>query len=274
MTDRTITAMYNDKMNAERACDQLKAAGFDQVDIHDQDGLEGTAPQARTGFMEKMKAFFEGNEDAPAYGEGLRRGHCLLTAHVRDNQADRAIGILEASNAIDFDRSQKEWRSEGWSPETNEAARDEPVMPPAGERLESNQRARDEQVIPLAEERLRVGKREIERGGVKVRSYVVETPVHDQVSLRDEHVSVDRRPVDRPVGAGDDAFKDRNVEVTETAEEAVIAKDAVVREEVVVRKESSERQQGVDEKVRRTEVEINDTTGRSDQKTPPPAPRF
>lgn len=255
MTDRTITAMYNDKMDAERACDQLKAAGFGQVDIHDQGAMETTAPQAKAGFMEKMKAFFEGNEDAPAYGEGLRRGHCLLTAHVRDNQADRAIGILEASNAIDFDRSQKEWRSEGWAPETNAAAR-------------------DEQVIPLAEERLRVGKRDVERGGVKVRSYVLETPVHEQIGLREEHVSVERRPVDRPVGAGGADFKDRSVEMTETAEEAVISKDAVVREEVVVRKESSERRQGIDEKVRRTEVEIDDTTGRSDQKTPPPAPRF
>ncbi|MGI9169245.1 MAG: hypothetical protein ACR2FH_03600 [Caulobacteraceae bacterium] len=36
--------------------------------------------------------------------------------------------------------------------------------------------------------------------------------------------------VDRPVGDGDDAFKDRSFEMTEAAEEAVIAKDAVVRE--------------------------------------------
>ena len=255
MTDRTITAMYQAKVDAKRACDQLKAAGLDQVDIHDQSALEATSPRAKGGFMEKVKEFFEGNEDTPAYGEGLRRGHFLLTAHVRDNQADRAIGILEASNAVDFDRSQKEWRSEGWAPETNEAAR-------------------DEQVIPLAEERLRGGKREVERGGVKVRSYVVETPVHDQVSPRGEHVSVERRPVDRPVGAGDDAFKDRNIEMTETAEEAVIAKDAVVREELVVRKESGERNQEIDEKVRRTEVEVNDTTGRTGQTTPPAAPRI
>ncbi len=253
MTERTITALYQAKVDAERACDQLKAAGFGQVDIHDQSDLEAKSPQAKGGFMEKVKEFFEGHEDAQAYGEGLRRGHFLLTAKVEDNQADRAIGILEASNAIDFDRTQNEWKKEGWTPKSAGGG---------------------EEVIPLAEERLRVGKREVELGGVKVRSYVVETPVHEQIGLREEHVSVERRAVDRPAGAGGADFKDRSVEMTETAEEAVIAKDAVVREEVVVRKESSERKQDIDENVRRTEVEIDDTTGRSDEKTFPPAPRF
>jgi hypothetical protein len=32
---------------------------------------------------------------------------------------------------------------------------------------------------------------------------VRETPVHEQVSLREEHVSVERRPVDEKLGAAD-----------------------------------------------------------------------
>ncbi|HEX8062397.1 MAG TPA: DUF2382 domain-containing protein [Allosphingosinicella sp.] len=56
-----------------------------------------------------------------------------------------------------------------------------------------------EERIPIVEEELRVGKREVERGGARVRSYVTETPVSEQVNLREEHVSVERRPVDREV---------------------------------------------------------------------------
>jgi hypothetical protein len=42
---------------------------------------------------------------------------------------------------------------------------------------------------------------------VRVRSYVVETPVEEQVTLQQERVHVERRPVDRPVGPGDDVFR-------------------------------------------------------------------
>ena len=59
--------------------------------------------------------------------------------------------------------------------------------------------------------------------------------------LREERVHVDRRPVDRPVTAGDDVFRDRAIELTESTEEAVVAKEARVVEEVRVGKEQDER---------------------------------
>ena len=118
-----------------------------------------------------------------------------------------------------------------------------------------------EEVIPVYDEQLRVGKREVDRGSVRVRSYVVETPVQEQVTLHDERVTVERRPVDRlattaDVGAG--AFRERTIEVTGTAEEAVVAKETRVKEEIVVRKEEKERTQTVSDTVRHTEVEVED----------------
>ena len=87
--------------------------------------------------------------------------------------------------------------------------------------------------------------------------------MQEQVALREERVNVERRPVDRPVAAGDDAFRERTIEATETAEEAVVAKEARVTEEVVVRKQSEERTQTVSDTVRRTEVEVEDERGRT-----------
>ncbi|KAA0581459.1 DUF2382 domain-containing protein [Azospirillum sp. B21] len=119
-----------------------------------------------------------------------------------------------------------------------------------------------EEQIPIVEEQINIGKRTVERGGVRVRSYVVETPVEEQVRLRDETVTVERRPGGVVEGSTDvpaDAFRERTIEVTETDEEAVVSKTAHVRETVVVRKDVEERAQSVRDTVRRTEVEIEDT---------------
>ena len=134
---------------------------------------------------------------------------------------------------------------------------EDPIPVPAGE-VQRLGPATDEASIPIVEERLRVGKREVEHGRVRIRSYVVETPVQEQVRLREEHVEVERRAVDRPVADADRLFQERTIEAAESAEEAVVAKEARVVEELVVRKEAEERVQTVQDKVRRTEVEVED----------------
>ena len=111
--------------------------------------------------------------------------------------------------------------------------------------------------IDVVEEKLRIGKRDAEQGRVRVRSYVVETPVEEDVSLRAETVRLERTPVDRAVGAGE-AFVDRTIEATETAEEAVVSKEARVTEEISLEKSVDTRTETVRDTVRRTEVEVED----------------
>jgi uncharacterized protein (TIGR02271 family) len=117
-----------------------------------------------------------------------------------------------------------------------------------------------EEHIPIVEEELHVGKREVNRGRVRVHSHVVERPVEEQVRLRHEHVDVERRPVDRPVTGSENLFQDRTIEVTERDEQAVVSKEARVVEEVVVRKDVTEEVQNVRDTVRRTEVEVDRDT--------------
>ncbi len=116
--------------------------------------------------------------------------------------------------------------------------------------------------IKVMEERLRVGKREVAAGAVRVRSYVVERPVEEQVRLHEERVSVERRPVDRAVTAADatGAFQDRTIEARATSEEAVVGKDVRVIEEVGLKKEATERTETVRDTVRKTEVDVEDTS--------------
>jgi len=110
--------------------------------------------------------------------------------------------------------------------------------------------------IPVVEEEVQVGKRAVERD-VRVHTTVTEKPVEEQVHLREERVSVERRPVDRPASTADQtAFKEGVIEMTETVEEPVINKQARVVEEVVVHKEVRDRVETVRDTVRRTNVEV------------------
>ena len=248
MTDRTITALYDTKAAAESAKQRLTSMSIPagSIDIHDQ-GASSSAAGQSGGFMASLKNMFGDHEDTHAYAEGVRRGHVLLTAKVEESVAPTAIQALELSGAMDFDKSQAGWKQEGWTAPAAAA----PVM--AGSRTDTDT------AIPIVEERLVVGKREVDRGGVRVRSYVVEEAVQEQVILRDEHVDVQRRAVDRPVAAGEDAFRERTMEMTETGEEAVVGKQAFVTEEINLKKDVGQRTEEVRDTVRHTEVEVERT---------------
>jgi uncharacterized protein (TIGR02271 family) len=121
--------------------------------------------------------------------------------------------------------------------------------------------------IPVVQEELKVGKREVQRGGVRIFSRVVETPVDQSIGLREEHVNVERHKVDQPISTNDaNAFKEQTIEMRETAEEAVVQKSARVVEEVAVNKKVSQREQHIKDSVRHTEVQVENLgAGRSDE---------
>ncbi len=130
------------------------------------------------------------------------------------------------------------------------------------DRTRDMDRTTGDEVIPVAEEELHVSKREANRGRVRIHSHVVERPVEEQVSLREEHVHVERRPVEggsREGTLSGDPFQERTIEVEERGEEAVVSKEARVKEELVVRKDVEERTETISDTVRSTEVE--DETG-------------
>ena len=267
---RTVTAMFDSRSQAEAARERLTQSRIDADDVRIVDqsasaqssgGSSGQAGEGE-GLWSAIKSAFLPPEDSHSYEEGMRRGGYLLCARVDEDCADEAIRILDESDSVDLDEREQSWRSEGWSPYQSTAG-----TTGFGE---TDRSTVAEERIPIVEEELRVGKREVERGGARVRSYVTETPVHEQVKLREEHVSVERRPVDRPVSETDmqsGMFEDRQIDMTETAEEAVVGKEARVREELVVRKTADERTETIDDKVRHTEVEVDEgvreTTGRS-----------
>jgi len=228
-------------------------------------GVSTPSTAASTGILGRLRRAGVPEDDSHMYAEGVRRGGSLVIARLDDDNVDRGLEIMSAHRPVDIDERGSSWRSEGWT------RYDESAGPYTGTGLTdaatgmrgANETARtgDETVIPIAEEQLSVGKREVERGAVRVRSYVVETPVEESVRLREENVNVERRRVDRPADATADAFRERTIDVTETAEEAVVSKTARVTEEVVVSKDVTERTEQVSDTVRRTEVDVENSAG-------------
>ena len=151
-------------------------------------------------------------------------------------------------------------------PETAAQARQAPTAPVS-----------EEARIPLVEEELRVGKREVTRGGARVRAFTRDEPAEEQVTLQDELIEVDSRPSERRLSDSEieagGLFKDRVFEIAEMREEPVVTKISVVREEVIVRKRIQERVETIRDTVRHTEVEVEDLSD-SAPREQPPGPRF
>ncbi len=285
---RTVTALYDTRQEAESARERLSSAvDVEQVKIFDQEsnssssGSSGSSDQGGS-WLSKL---FVSDDDRPAYEEGVRRGGFMLCAEVDgDEDADRIVDILEQTSPVDLDERQQNWRGEGWQGSASQQSGTSGGQSFAagsqsfGEtsqgfgqsaQSETGQRTVEEERIPIVQEELQVGKRQVERGGARVRSYVRETPVSEQVNLREENVSVERRPVNESLSSNDlnsgDLLQDREFEMRATGEEAVIGKDARVTEELVVKKTAGERTENVEDSVRHTDVDVDDdqreTTG-------------
>ncbi len=125
-----------------------------------------------------------------------------------------------------------------------------------------------ERAIPIIEEELQVGKREVEGGGVRVHTQVTEKPVEEQVTLREEHVNVERHPVDRAVTDADlAAVREGEINVKTRGEEAIVSKQAKVVEEVTIGKNVTEREETVRDTVKRTDVDVEEIDTRTDRNT-------
>ena len=284
---RTITAFFDDRGEADRAVEKLVAAGIGRSDVRVVEGGDSTSTSTSGsstgeggGFWDSLTDLFLPDEDRHTYAEGLRRGGYLVTV-TTDANYETALEILDDDGTIDIGEREGSWRSEGWSgyaggtPGASSTRATGSALSGGGYHGSAttlSDTTGGEEVIPVVEEQLRVGKRDVSHGRVRVRSYVVETPVSEEVTLREENVTIQRRPVDRPLTAGDRLFEDRTIDMEERAEEAVVAKEARIREEIVVNKQVDQRTKTVSDTVRSTEVEIEDErdatrSGVSKQKT-------
>jgi len=192
--------------------------------------------------------------DATLYHEGIRRGGALVSIQVPDDSVDVARRILNSYHPVDLDTRRQYYETTGWKGYDVNAA------PYTAAEIDTHREnwSKDHNKFEVVEEDVKIGKREAERGGVRIHTYVTERPVEEDVELREEHIYVERQPVNRPATEADFATTNRTIELTEHVEEPVIQKEARVVEEVVVDKATDVYTETVHDTVRRKDVEIEE----------------
>ena len=294
----TLVGMFDSQAAASEARSQLLAAGFGPAAVSmsnetdtSSSTRESTAGSGGQQQEEGVIARFFGNlfgsddSDDQGYGqtyrEAVRRGSYVVSVQASsEDELDRAERILNAAGAVDVDERAQAWRQEGWSGGTGGSAYSTGSTGSAGSMgvggtmgttgstagnlasTGSDLRDGDTRTLKEVEEELKVGKRVVARGGVRIFSRVVEVPVEESVSLREERAEITRRAVDRPATEADfAAFKEGSIEVRESSEEAVVSKTARVVGEVEIGKTVTEREETVRDTVRQTRVDVEEIEG-------------
>ena len=249
----TLVCLFHDKERAEATISDLQRAGIARTSIKVIGG-----PNAPSDALEKSELAALGmpNKDYDHLKHGLGDGGFVVAVSGVSERSDVVEDIFEKHSAHKIDEAQAVRRNAAAAVPLAIPAAASAATPVAANTVDG------QTAIPVFEEELVVGKRLVDQGGVRVYRRVVEVPVEESVNLRGEHVVMERRPVDRAVTTGDQAFEDRTIELTETAEEAVVTKNARVVEEVLVGKTESQRVETVHDTVRKTKVEVEEIPAR------------
>lgn len=265
----TVIGLFDSKTEAQAAMRDLVAAGFAEENIDFSNrrfdetasgATTGTTGGGVSGFFNSL--FGDDSPEARNYTNVASDTEALLTIQTDSDERSRQIAdILDRNGAVDVDERAAQYQanyaqSGGTTQNTNQNTTQNTTQ---NATTDNRTATTGDMTIPIIEEDLQIGKREVQGGGVRVRSRVIEKPVEETVRLREEHVVVNRRPVDRAVTDADmSSFKEGDIEITERAEQAVVSKQARVVEEVEVGKQVTEREQVVSDTVRRTDVEVEE----------------
>ncbi|MDQ6663920.1 MAG: YsnF/AvaK domain-containing protein [Acidobacteriota bacterium] len=249
MTTTSVVGVFNDHQTAKAVARELEDSGFSSGDVKITGG-DNQSSGEESGIGHFFRHLFGSDVDEREtgyYEEAVGRGNAVVTVAADESMTERAAEIMNRNGALNV--------NEGGDTRARESSG-------------TPDRQSGRQSIPVVQEELQVGKRAVQRGGVRIYSRVTERPVEEQITLRDEHVRVERHAVDRPISAADTAnLRDQTIEVTEMSEEPVISKRSRVVEEVSIGKETTDRTETVRDKVRRTDVKVEklgskETTGR------------
>ena len=254
----TIIAAFCDSATAQQALQYIHSRGVTDAELLTHGG----------GTTDRLRDFHIPDDKAGLYAEVMRRGAPVLVAHSDNDDAREIASELDRMGSLDLDAASSRWRQAGWN------GYDESSLPYdaaacAGEQQQLRQEsmpeaarpdvaATDTRDIDVIEEKVNIGTRAVERGAVRVRTYVVERPVHESVELHEERIDVTREPVNERVSpaAMDSTLRDEEFVLTAQGEEAVVGKEARVVERVHVGKVAETRRETIDETERRQEVEV------------------
>ncbi|MEJ7740485.1 MAG: YsnF/AvaK domain-containing protein [Chitinophagaceae bacterium] len=216
----------------------------------------GTAGDRKESGISKFFKSLFGNDDdeVTRYSSVAERSGSIVTVHAQtSDEAEEAADILDDAGAIDVNEKASQYGSGNYSQKTGSNT----GYNTSDLNTSDLNTTEGTTSIPIIEEQLEVRKRTVEKGGVRLKSRIVEREVEENLRLREERVWLERNSVDRPATEADFTnFKEGTVEVTEQSEVPVVNKQARVVEEVSLGKEVNEKEETVRGTVRKTEVDV------------------
>ncbi len=251
----------------ESRYNQEDRSSLQNRDVLNEDRIDGRKERGDQddGFGDSIGRFFrnlfDNREEAEKYASA-GRSNTIVSVHAASNEeAVRAADVLDTYGAIDIDERTTEtglYTSAAQRSSQDTDFSDERTPEGVADRGDITDKS-----IPVVEENLNVGKREVESGSIRVRSRIVERPVEEQLRLREEHIYVERNPANRPATEADmNAFREGEVEMTETSEVPMVNKEARVVEEVRLRKDVEEHDETISDTVKKTDVEVDRQEGK------------
>ncbi|WP_187264578.1 YsnF/AvaK domain-containing protein [Pontibacter beigongshangensis] len=244
----TVVGVFDTSNEAQTALQQLVGSGIsrDFIDIAPQMGSDLDKDKDNDSIGSFFRNLFGSDDRTDRYSSYARNG-AIVTVHARSaEEAERAADIMDDNGAVNLDE-----RTSGYAA----GAAATGTTTPDSTRTDSTTTGT---TIPVIEEDMHVGKRTVETGGVRVRSRILERPVEEHLRLREEHVHIERNPVNRPATDKDlNTFKEGEIKMTEHAEVPVVDKEARVVEEIRIGKEVEEHEEQIHGTVRKTDVEVD-----------------
>jgi stress response protein YsnF len=262
MAYETIVAAFDTAEHAAAAVRALKAGGFHDSDISlfDRDRFSGSnaAGLQQPGVWNRLLGGTLFKHEAHVYGAAIEQGGTVVTVRVPDSEVAHATGILDLHRPVDVhDRA----ITSGIAPAAHvEAAATQIAAQPlaAAQTVAVTPKvaAVHGEVLRLAEEQLEVGKQLVDSGRARVRRFVTEREVEENVTLHEEHAELLRHALSEPARLADVDWSDAEIEVVETAEHALVNKTARIIEEIELKKVGTDHVETIHEKLRRQQAEF------------------
>lgn len=288
---RTVNDEYSSNRSTDSDYTSSDRSTYDSDDDNDRNSFGDKVSR----FFKNLFGGDDDNDTADRYSHIAKRTGCMVTVYAASSDmAEKAADILDDNDAIDVDKDAAQYgydranygsgssmNNPNPTPITGIGSSDYDLSGTPGYATgmtgisddmdtETNSgrtgytgtdMGNSGDSLNVIKEDVEITKREIETGGVRLRSRIVERPVEQTLRLREEKVTVERIPVDRPATTADfQNFKEGEIEMTEYAEVADVTKQARVVEEVKLNKEVNERTETINETARDTEVDVENVS--------------
>ena len=160
-----VVTVFDEYDEAQSTVNELLVAGFDKNEVRlsaEQESASANLEQDREpeaglkGFFNRLFGTDE-RDDLRVYDEAVRHGNYVVTAiAATDEKSEIASEVMSHHHPLDLDERSSEWLG-------SEAQESGGIS--AGQPLFETDESRS---IPVIEEEVKIGKREVQRGGVRI----------------------------------------------------------------------------------------------------------